>query len=195
MSHALDIDGPHAARHGAAVRLADLLVSIALLGLTCGVTLVLLQQGQQAWTVGAARVEAQQSARAALTWLAAELRLAGQGGGPRSLPALSAIEPARVVLHVDRDGDGLVTGPGETITWRLAGEVLRRDAGGGAQPVANGVRALGLTYLDGAGLPTTDPLAVRRILISLGIRPDHAPAHSTRGLGATLTTEVTLRNR
>jgi hypothetical protein len=185
MSHALDIDGPHAARHGAAVRLADLLVSIALLGLTCGVTLVLLQQGQQAWTVGAARVEAQQSARAALTWLAAELRLAGQGGGPRSLPALSAIEPAR----------GLVTGPGETITWRLAGEVLRRDAGGGAQPVANGVRALGLTYLDGAGLPTTDPLAVRRILISLGTRPDHAPAHSTRGLGATLTTEVTLRNR
>jgi type II secretory pathway component PulJ len=175
--------------------LADLLVSTALLGLTCGATLVLLQQGQQAWAVGAARVEAQQSARAALTWLAAELRLAGQGGGPHRLPALSAIEPARVVLHVDRDRDGRVGGAGETITWRLAGDVLRRDAGGGAQPVANGVRALSLIYLDTAGRPTTDPLAVRRIHISLATRPDHSPGHTTRGLGATLTTEVTLRNR
>jgi type II secretory pathway component PulJ len=177
------------------VTLADLLVSTALLGLTCGATLVLLEQGQQAWAVGAARVETQQSARAALTWLATELRLAGQGGGPRILPAFSAIEPARVVLHVDRDRDGVVAGPGETITWRLAGDILRRDAGGGAQPVANGVRSLSLVYLDADGRRTTDPLAVRRITITLSIRPDHAPAHTTRGLVTTLTTEVTLRNR
>ena len=64
----------------ARMTLADVLVSTALLGVTCGATLVLLEQGQQAWAVGAARVEAQQSARAALTWLTGELRVAGQGG-------------------------------------------------------------------------------------------------------------------
>ena len=191
----MDVDGRLRAAHATRVTLADLLVSTALLGLTCGATLVLLEQGQQAWAVGSARVEAQQSARAALTWLSAELRIAGQGGGPRSLPAFSAVEPARVVLHVDRNRDGVVAGAGETITWRLAGDVLRRDAGGGAQPVINGVRALTLSYLDAAGLPTTDPLAVRRILITLTTRPDHAPSNTTRGLGTTLTTEVTLRNR
>jgi type II secretory pathway component PulJ len=179
----------------APMTLADLLVSTALLGLTCGATLILLQQGQQAWAVGAARVEAQQSARAALTWLTGELRSAGQGGGPRRLPALSVIEPARVVLHVDRNRDGAVAGPGETITWRLAGDILRRDAGGGAQPVINGVRTLALSYLDARGLPTTDPLAVRRIVVTLTTRPDHVLTHATRGLGATLTTEVHLRNR
>jgi hypothetical protein len=175
--------------------LADLLVSTALLGLTCGATLVLLEQGQQAWAVGAARVEAQQGARAALSWLAGELRVAGQGGGPPRLPALSAVEPARVVLHVDRNRDGVVAGPGETVTWRLAGDVLRRDAGGGAQPVVNGVRALRLVYLDAAGTVTASPAAVRRVVVTLTVRPHHAPAHATRGLGATLTTEVHLRNR
>jgi hypothetical protein len=175
--------------------LADVLVSTALLGATCGATLVLLEQGQQAWAVGAARVEAQQSARVALTWLTGELRVAGQGGGPDRVPALSVIEPTRVVLHVDRDRDGAIAGAGETITWRLAGDVLRRDAGGGAQPVTNGVRALSLVYADAAGAPTTDPLAVRRITISLTTRPDHVPTHATRPVVTTLTTEVALRNR
>lgn len=173
--------------------LTDLLLSAALLGLTCGATLVLLQQGQQAWTVGAARVEAQQGARAALTWLAAELRVAGQGGGPHRLPALSAVEPTRVVLHVDRNRDGVVAGPGETITWRLAGDVLRRDAGGGAQPVVNGVGTLRFIYLDAAGAVTADPRAVHRVVIVLAARPTHDPA--PRGPSATLTTEVHLRNR
>ena len=175
--------------------LADVLVSTALLGGTCGATLVLLEQGQQAWAVGAARVEAQQSARAALTWLTGELRVAGQGGGPERVPALSVIEPTRVVLHVDRDRDGAIAGPGETITWRLAGDVLRRDAGGGAQPVTNGVRALTLAYADAKGVPTLDPLAVRRITITLTTRPAHAPTPTTRPFITTLTTDVTLRNR
>jgi hypothetical protein len=110
------------------------------------------------------------------------------------VPALSVIEPARVVLHVDRDHDGVV-GPAETITWRLAGDVLRRDAGGGAQPVANGVRALALAYFDADGLPTADPRAVRSITVSLTTRPDHAPTPTTRPFVTTLTTEVNLRNR
>ena len=175
--------------------LADLLVSTALLGMTCGATLLLLEQGQQAWAVGAARVDAQQSARAALTWLTAELRAAGQGSsGPRGIAALSAVEGSRVVLHVDRNRDGVVAGAGETITWRLAGDVLRRDAGGGAQPVINAVRTLTLAYFTDDGRPTTDPLAVRRITITLATRADHARFHNTRDLGATLTTDVRLRN-
>jgi type II secretory pathway component PulJ len=177
------------------VTLADLLVSTAVLGLTLGATLTTLEQGQQAWAVGTARVEAQQSGRAALAWLAAELRTAGRGTGPRTAAALSAAEPARVVLHVDRDGDGAIAGATEVVTWRLAGDVLRRDAGGGAQPVVNGVRALRLAYADAAGAATTDPAAVRRVSITLVTRADHATSHTTRDLATVFTTDVHLRNR
>lgn len=175
--------------------LADLLVSTAVLGLTLGAMLTTLEQGQQAWAVGAARVEAQQSARAALAWLSAELRTAGQGPGPRSVPPLSAAEPTRVVLQVDRDGDAAATGVTEAITWRLAGDILRRDAGGGAQPVINGVRAFTLAYFDAAGAPTTDPAAVHRVAITLVTRADHATSPRARDLGPVFTTDVHLRNR
>jgi type II secretory pathway component PulJ len=178
-----------------AVTLADLLVSTAVLGITLGATLLTLEQGQQAWAVGAARVEAQQSARAALAWLSAELRTAGQGTGPRGVAALSVAEPARVVLRVDRNGDGTIAGATEVVGWRVAGDVLRRDAGGGAQPVINGVRALTLAYADAAGAPTTDPAAVRRVTITLVTRADHATSRAARDLGATFTTDVHLRNR
>jgi hypothetical protein len=190
----LDIDATPSPRHAARVTLADLLVSTAVLGLTLGATLTSLEQGQKAWAVGAARVEAQQSGRAALTWLAAELRTAGQGPGPR-VPALSVAEPTRVGLRIDRDGDGVIAGATEEITWRLAGDVLRRDAGGGAQPVINGVRALTLAYFDAAGAPTAEPAAVRRVAITLTTRADHAMSMHARDLGAVFATEVHLRNR
>lgn len=175
--------------------LADLLTSTAVLGLTLAATLTTLEQGQRAWAVGAARVESQQSARAALAWLAAELRTAGQGPGPRRVATLSVAEPTRVVLRVDRDRDGVIAGATEEIVWRLAGDILRRDAGGGAQPVINGVQALTLAYFDGAGASTADPAAVRRVAITLVTRADHATSLLARGLGAAFMTEVHLRNR
>jgi hypothetical protein len=191
----LDIDATPPVLHPPRVTLADLLVSTAVLGLTLGATLTTLEQGQRAWAIGAARVEAQQSGRAALAWLATELRTAGQGPGPRRVATLSAIEPTRVTLHVDRDGDGAFAGVTEQITWRLVGDVLRRDAGGGAQPVVNGVQSLTLSYVDGAGAPTTRAAAVRRVAITLVTRADHAAAHDARGVAAVFTTEVQLRNQ
>jgi type II secretory pathway component PulJ len=177
------------------VTLADLLVSTAVLGITLGATLVTLEQGQQAWAVGTARVEAQQSGRAALAWLAAELRTAGQGTGPRRDAALAIAEPARLALRVDRDRDGVIAGATETITWRLAGDILRRDAGGGAQPVVNGVRALRFAYIDASGTPTSDPAAVRLVTVTLVTRADHATSWAARDLAAVFTTDIHLRNR
>jgi len=73
-----------------------------------------------------------------------------------------------------------------TYILRLSETTLRRDAGGGAQPLAEGVRRFALFYLDGSGAPTTDPLRV----VSVGIEIE-------AGLGraeATMSTLVTLRN-
>jgi hypothetical protein len=171
----------------ARVNLAELLVTIALLGTVFAGTLTALEQGQRAYTIGAARVEAQQNGRFALERLASEIRNAGAGGV--GFDAISVAERERIVLHVDLDGDGRTIARGETITWRLAGTVLRRDGGGGAQPIVDGVRSLVLEYLDAARRPTAVPAEVRTVVITL-------TTEGAGGIGAlTLTTQTRLRTR
>ena len=171
----------------ARVNLAELLVTIALLGTVFAGTLTALEQGRRAYTIGDARVEAQQNGRFALERLASEIRNAGAGGV--GFDAISVAERERIILHVDRDGDGRTTALGETITWRLAGTVLRRDAGGGAQPIVDGVRSLVLEYLDAARRPTAVPAEVRTVVITL-------TTEGAGGIGAlTLTTQTRLRTR
>jgi type II secretory pathway component PulJ len=171
----------------AGVTLTELLVAIALLSTVFAGTLAALEQGQRAYALGAARVEAQQNGRIALERLAREIRNAGAGGV--GFDAISVAERERVVLHVDRDRDGRADARGEAITWRLAGTVLRRDDGGGAQPIVDGVRSLVLEYRDAAGRPTTIPGEVRTVVMTL----------TTEGAGGagglTLTTQTRLRTR
>jgi len=187
----LDIDGSDEGPDAGRVHLVDVLVALALMGLLFSATLTVLAHGQRAYTQGAARVESQQSARMALTRMARELRQAGSGGG--SLPPIAVAEAARVVIQHDFDGDGVASGRGETVTWQLSAGVLRRNAGAGAQPIVNGVRALAFSYLDADSRSTTVPAAVRTVVVSLTTEPEHPGAG-----GATitkLTTEVRLRNR
>lgn len=175
------------------MHLADLLVAVAVLGLLLAAILGLLTMGQQAYAIGAGRVEAQQSARAALQRMAREIRTAGRGEG--AFAAIAVAEAERIVLQVDVNGDGAIAGRGETITWRLAGSVLRRDAGGGAQPVINGVSALRFTYLDASGRGTSVAEEVRSVAISLTARPVYATRTAAADIATTLATQVRLRNR
>jgi hypothetical protein len=174
--------------------LADLLTALALVGVVMGGTLTLLRDGQQAAALAWARVEAQQGARVALERLTREIRQAGRGLSDAEAPAISVAEPARIVLHVDHDGDGQSTGGPEVVTWFLRDGVLRRSAGGGAQPIVNGVRDLVLTYRDAHGEPTAEPGAVRAVGITLMTGPAEAGGRARRTL-TVLSTEVRLRNR
>jgi type II secretory pathway component PulJ len=172
--------------------LADLLVAVAVLGLVMSANFVLLDQGQRAWQTGAARVEAQQSARIALTRIARDIRTAGSAPVSTAFAAISVAEPARLVLHRDWNGDGVIAGPRETVTWKLDGTILRRDAGGGAQPIVNGARALAFAYFDAEGAPTATPSEVRSVRVTLTTEPF---GFEGTGVSTTVTTHVRLRNR
>ena len=174
--------------------LADLLASLAVLGLVLSGAFTLLHHGQRAYAVGAARVEAQQNARIAVDRLVREIRQAGHRDAAANFPAISVAERSRIVLHLDVDGDGVLAARGETITWRLAGGVLRRDAGGGAQPIIEGVRDFILTYRDEHDAPTAEAAGVRSVRITLTTGADGAPGLA-RLQATTVTTEVRLRNR
>jgi hypothetical protein len=175
---------------------AELLVATSLLGLIFAATTPVLQHVLGAFADGAARVETQQASRVALERLAHDIRGAGYGGGPEQFAAVAAAEPSRIVVQSDLDGDGTVGAIGETVTWRLAsGGILRRDAGGGAQPVVNGVRAFTLTYLDARGAVTSVASAVRAVRIELITESVRPAAPGARGVVSALATTVGLRNR
>lgn len=177
------------------MQLGDLLVATAVSGLLLGGIGLLLQQGEQAYSIGAARVETQQSARLAVERLAAEVRGAGFTRGDVPFAAIAVAEPTRLTIQHDLNGDGVIGGSGERITWLLRGSTLRRDAGGGAQPVLEGVRELRFTYLDAGGQPAASPEAVRSVVMSLAVVSRYARSPAAAGVATTITTQVRLRNR
>jgi hypothetical protein len=174
--------------------LSDMLVACAITGVVLAGTYTLLDQGLRAYTVGAARAESQQAARAALVRMSAEIRYAGRG--VRSTGAAIAVaHPSQLVIESDLDDDGTTADRGERVTWHLDGTTLRRNAGGGAQPIANGVRILEVRYFDAAGRATALPIEVRAVEVSLLVAPDGPESILARGVATRLTTRVRLRNR
>lgn len=176
----------NAARSARGLALAELLIALGLLGLVLAAALGILHTAQQSYALGAARVEAQQSARLALERMVKELREAGYDPTVALLPAILEAEPTRVTFQRDLDGDGAIDPTRERVTYLLRGTVLRRDAGGGAQPIIEGVRRLAFAYFDRDGAATTDPDRVRsiQILLEAGLA----------GPGALMESQVTLRN-
>jgi type II secretory pathway component PulJ len=167
----------------------DVLIATAVLGLVMAGLLGVLQSGTASYRWGAARIEAQQSARLALERMAKELRSAGYDPTAAGIAPIVLAEPTRVAFQWDLDGDGVVDTTRERVTYLLrpGDTVLRREAGGGAQPVINGVERLLLTYVDAAGAPTSDSAAVAAI----GVRIDVG-----RGAASvSMRTQVALRNR
>ena len=168
--------------------LVDLLVALAVGGGLMASSLGLLHLGLRAWLWGSARVSAQQSARYALERMAGELREAGYDPTVAGIAPVLVAEPTRLVFQRDLNGNGVVDPTRERVTYLLRpGEhILRRDAGGGAQPVIEEVRELRLSYLDRAGAPTTDPAAVTAVRIRLEV--------GEAGSAVVVETQATLRN-
>jgi len=176
------------------VFLHDLLVGCALCGGVLAATYTVLEHGLRSYSIGVARAESQQAARAALAHMSLEIRNAGRGARATAA-AIAVAEPSRLVLASDLDDDGTTNDRGELITWQLVGSILRRNAGAGAQPVVNGVRALQIRYFDDAGRSTSEPMAVRVVEIDLVTAPQAPAGDLSLGIATRVTTRARLRNR
>ena len=175
-------------RAQAGYSLVEILVAMAVMGVLMSATLSLLHSGLAAWGWGAGRVDAQQSVRAALERMARELREAGYDPTGAGIEAILVAEPTRVVFQRDLNANGLIDPTRERVTYLLRPKetTLRRDAGGGAQPLAENVRRFALSYLDSSGAPTADPARIASIRMEI-----EAGRIETE---ATMATLVTLRN-
>ncbi len=172
------------------VALPELLVALAVVGMVLAALTGLLQQGEQAYRVGTGRLEAQQNARVAVERLARELRGAGFDPTGARFSALVNPTPTGFTIQNDLNGDGVIAGNRERITYSLTGGTLRRNAGGGAQPVIEGVESLTFGYLDDAGDLAGTPDEIRTVLITIA-----TGANAAGPAGASMTTQVRLRNR
>jgi prepilin-type N-terminal cleavage/methylation domain-containing protein len=166
--------------------LAELLVAVAVLGLVLAGILGLLQTGERAYATGAARVEAQQIARVGLERVARELREAGYDPTGAGIRPVLVAEPARIVFQRDLNANGVIDPTRERVSVFLSGTVLRRDAGGGGQPLAEHVRAFRLEYFDESGAPTAEPARVAAVRLGLEVE--------VRGAAALMETSVGIRN-
>jgi type II secretory pathway component PulJ len=173
----------------AGVTLAELLVSLSVLGLVLAGVFGIVRGALGAYGWGVRRVEAQQSARQALDRMATELREAGFDPKGAGIQPVIAAAQSLVTFQRDLNGNGIVDATRERVTFLLRpGEsVLRRDAGGGAQPIIDGVRRFRLVYFDGDGAPTTDPSHVASVRIEMHV--------GLTGPTAVMQTEVAIRNR
>ncbi|HYB43172.1 MAG TPA: prepilin-type N-terminal cleavage/methylation domain-containing protein [Candidatus Methylomirabilis sp.] len=175
-------------RSAAGFSLGELMVALAVLSLALAAVFGVLRSGLGVYRWGAARIEAQQSARVALERMTAELRGAGYDPTGAGIAPIAVAAPALVTYQSDLNGNGIVDPTRERVTFLLRpGEsILRRDAGGGAQPIIEGARGLRFTYYDRAGAVTTDPDRVVSIRIELEV--------GTAGTAAVMEAQALLRN-
>lgn len=176
-------------RPAGGLSLAELLVSLAVLGLVLAGILGILHGALAAYGWGERRVGAQQAARVALERIAKELREAGYDPTGAGIQPVVVAAPALVTFQRDLNGNGVVDPTHERVTFllRTGDGVLRRDAGGGAQPIIDDVRRFNLSYFDRAGVPTTDPSRVASVRIQLEV--------GLTGPVAGMETQVSLRNQ
>ena len=176
--------------------LADLLVSVAIIGIVMAGILALQVQGQLAYLMGAARVESQQNVRAALEILTQELRSA------RSIAGCSATSvqfndtsnaPVAYTLDTTRTPYALQ----RAYNNGLASDVV------GVVSVTNGVVSLTtqptiFTCYEGDGYTeTADPAQVKSVMISLATLATDAAGGSTtlsQNQSTTIESRVRLRN-
>ena len=113
----------------------------------------------------------QQNARAAMTLVIRDARTAGYDPARAGITGL-AYAPARLIIAADHNGDGDLSDANERIVYfhDPARLILRRDTGGGGQPLAEDVQAFTVEYLDAAGNTTTVTTAIRQLRISVTTR-------------------------
>jgi prepilin-type N-terminal cleavage/methylation domain-containing protein len=140
--------------------IAELLVALAIVGLTLAGVFTLQRQGQNAYLMGAGRVEAQQTSRFALEMMTRELRAA------RSVTAVGSCASGTTDLTF-RNQDNTTT------RYYFADSRIRRVVGEANTTLIAGVQSVTFRCYTSDGTTTTSTAAnVRNIHIAVRTAPE-----------------------
>ena len=193
-------------QHPKGFTLIEVMLALGLGALTLGAmyTIYLAQSRNQ--IVQEDIVEMQQTARAVMALLVRELNMAGFDPRGVNRDATSANDffgvtgdATQLTIKADLNGNGRPTNSNESIVYSYdaATSTIRRNTGGGRQPVGEHIKALTFQYLDNQGRPTTMAKKIRQVSIMVKTstkRPDprYSKNHGFRTF--TLRLRVTPRN-
>ena len=125
----------------------------------------------------------QQNARAAMSLVIREARTAGYDPAGAGFAGLT-YHPDRLIIAADHNGDGDLFDSNERVVYSHdpARLKLRRNTGGGGQPVAEDVQGFAVEHLDAAGNATTVAADIRRVRITVTARTSKRdPRHPLNG--------------
>lgn len=195
--------------------LAEMLVSAAVIALVLAGLLSLLMSGQQSYTAGAGRAEAQQSARLVMERMVREIRTAGHDPlGTAAFAAVTALGGGTgFILRNDWNGNGVIevgitqlidgVARGEQITYTFAGTTLTRQESavdGAAVTVTDRVSSAVLAYLDAndtvVGTPSgVNAANIRTVQLDITTQPDFTTAGTVTQVAVRTLNRVRIRNR
>ena len=151
--------------------LIEVLVALSLQGILLAAVLTSFTGQITAYGLQEQLNAMQQNARAAMSLVIREARTAGYDPTGAGVAGLT-YHPTRLIITADHNGDGDVADANERVVYfhDPVALKLRRDTGGGGQPVAEDVQGFALEYLDAAGTVTAVAARIRRVRVSVTAR-------------------------
>jgi prepilin-type N-terminal cleavage/methylation domain-containing protein len=157
--------------------LAELLVALAVLGILMAGVVTLQRQGQFTYLWGAARVEAQQGARAGLDRMLEELRLGQAITAAANCGSTGAQDITFQYVDTDPTNQEPVT---VTVRYNLSGSNLQRTQGAGTPDVImDGVQDLRVWCFDIDNAPTSNLALTRSVRVSVRVASDEVVSASS----------------
>lgn len=194
---------------------AEMLVTAAVIAFIMAGLLSLLVTGQQSYTTGAGRAEAQQNARLVVERMIRELRTAGHD--PLSTATFAAVTALGAgtgfVIRNDWDGSGAIDAAvattvdnvqhGEQITYTFAGTTLTRQESvvdAAAVTVTDRISGMTLTYRDADDNVVATPSGVnaaniRTVEVDVTTQPDFTVSGTVSQVAVRSQNRVRIRNR
>ncbi len=178
--------------------LVEMMIAVAVFGIILAVVMGFLVDSRNSYTETRERAQTQQSMRAVLSLMTAEIRSAGCDPLGNGFDTFGLADATTMTARMDLNGDADVTdtNPDETVTYTFnagTGE-LARNGGAGAQVILRGLTGVTFSYFDengaqlgGTPLSAVDRARVRSVQILLS-------GETAKGEPVNYTTRVALRN-
>jgi type IV pilus assembly protein PilW len=176
--------------HGFTV--VEFLVAFAILSILLTGMIKLFSMLNQSYTTQNDAAGVQQVVRTGISIMTQNIRMAGFN--PLKLPNVgiqSDITPTSIHFSYDLNANGVLA-DNEVIRFFYEDQKLKRQERGGYRiELINNVSDLKFSYLDIFDTPTTDPGAIKTVVISMTVT---APAGRRQSLSRTYSTRVICRN-
>lgn len=180
--------------------LIELLIGLSISLILMGVAVSIFNVQRKSYSMQEQVTEMQQNVRASMDMMVREIRMAGYDPSDSGLVGIGTHTTTLLQILADLDGDGTSTGTNEDITYRYYNAAdatypcqIKRNTGGGFQPLAENINGCNFLYYDSNGIATTTASGIRQIRITITGRTAKADPNFGYSYG-TLTSLVTPEN-